>query len=369
MSAFVQGAGMALEPPSDDLSDRMRIVSWIMLSLSTVFVALRVYCKTLNARGLWWDDYILLLAYAIFIANVCMTEYNGRIGMGTHIYYIDPTNLSRLALVGNVSGFISIFVSILSKVSFAVTLLRITKGVLRGIVWACIAVTVVSMGISAAFIWVDAGNQGVVDYGIFSAVLSGSIDLLLAMLPWKIIWGLQMQTKEKIGIGAAMSMGVFACATACVKASTVPSLSSGDFTYHGAKLVIWSAAEVGTSIMAASIPVLRVLITRMKTSYLNSAEKRSLPHSVPSNGGASNPNGSKGATISGSGRRSRVVDPDEDILVTKTQSVTDKSDSSCLDHQRPSTSRTATVVAEDGGSHSRRPSEDGFKLSKVTQIV
>ncbi|KKF95838.1 hypothetical protein CFO_g1800 [Ceratocystis platani] len=303
-----------------------------MLSLSTVFVALRVYCKTLNARGLWWDDYILLLAYVIFVANVCMSEFNARIGMGTHIYYIDVTDLSRLALLGNISGFISIFASIFSKISFAVTLLRITKGIWR-------------------------------DYGIFSAALSGLIDLLLAMLPWKIIWGLQMRTKEKIGVGAAMSMGMFACVTACVKASKVPSLGSGDFTYHGAELVIWAAAEVGTSMMAASIPVLRVLITRMKTTYLNSGEKRSHPHSDRSNDSG----GSKGGTLSGSGRRSRIFDPDEDILVTKTQSGTAMSDTTCPDIQRPSTSRTMTIGYNDG--HDLQHLDEGLELGKIEHIV
>jgi hypothetical protein len=34
------------------------------------------------------------------------------------------------------------------------------------------------------------------------------MDLALAIIPWKIIMGLHMQTKEKIGVALAMSMGV-----------------------------------------------------------------------------------------------------------------------------------------------------------------
>ena len=34
------------------------------------------------------------------------------------------------------------------------------------------------------------------------------MDLTLAMLPWTIIWGLQMKLKEKIGVAIAMSCGV-----------------------------------------------------------------------------------------------------------------------------------------------------------------
>ena len=34
------------------------------------------------------------------------------------------------------------------------------------------------------------------------------MDLVLALLPWKIIMTLQMRTQEKIGVAVAMSMGI-----------------------------------------------------------------------------------------------------------------------------------------------------------------
>jgi len=34
------------------------------------------------------------------------------------------------------------------------------------------------------------------------------MDVVLALLPWSVIWGLQMRKKEKIGVALAMSMGV-----------------------------------------------------------------------------------------------------------------------------------------------------------------
>jgi len=43
---------------------------------------------------------------------------------------------------------------------------------------------------------------------ILLAAYSAAMDFALALLPWKLIWGLKMRTREKIGIGIAMSMGV-----------------------------------------------------------------------------------------------------------------------------------------------------------------
>jgi hypothetical protein len=34
------------------------------------------------------------------------------------------------------------------------------------------------------------------------------MDIVLALLPWTVIWKLQMKTPEKIGVAVAMSMGV-----------------------------------------------------------------------------------------------------------------------------------------------------------------
>jgi hypothetical protein len=34
------------------------------------------------------------------------------------------------------------------------------------------------------------------------------MDISLALLPWKILWGLQMRFAEKIGVCVAMSLGV-----------------------------------------------------------------------------------------------------------------------------------------------------------------
>jgi len=34
------------------------------------------------------------------------------------------------------------------------------------------------------------------------------MDFVLAFLPWRIVWSLQMKKKEKFGVAVAMSLGV-----------------------------------------------------------------------------------------------------------------------------------------------------------------
>jgi hypothetical protein len=47
-----------------------------------------------------------------------------------------------------------------------------------------------------------------INYGIFNAAWCAAADIALALIPWWLIWGLQLNLREKIGVGIAMSMGV-----------------------------------------------------------------------------------------------------------------------------------------------------------------
>jgi hypothetical protein len=55
-------------------------------------------------------------------------------------------------------------------------------------------------------------QMGILNAGTLTAhsiiVYSGVVDIVLAMLPWKIIWNVSINKKEKLGALFAMSMGV-----------------------------------------------------------------------------------------------------------------------------------------------------------------
>lgn len=201
-----------------------------------------------------------------------------------------------------------------------------------------------------------------VSYSIASGAYSAAMDFLLAFLPWPLIWGLQMQKKEKLGIALAMSLGCLAGATAIMKCVSLPTLANGDFTYDGAALVIWGNAEVATTIMAASIPVLRVLFMHVKSSaerYYGSSDRRT--------GGASTMRSKNHTVITAKG---------DDRHRTKAHAVhimgDDSSDRSILDSSNPGNGKiiqTNEVVLEY--SHrSTRDDNDGdgwYEMGKVRQ--
>ncbi|KAG7283942.1 hypothetical protein NEMBOFW57_010300 [Staphylotrichum longicolle] len=185
-------------------------------------------------------------------------------------------NLDTFLLLSNLAGTFSILAALWSKTSFAVTVLRISSGWLKVLVWFIIITVNACLGVAVAITWAqctpiekvwqpllpgECWPKGIqVRYNIFTAIYSGAMDIVLAVVPWKIIWTLTMNRKEKIGVMVAMSMGVFAGVTSIIKITQLPSISNSTFTESTTQLVILAAAESAITIIAASIPILRALI-------------------------------------------------------------------------------------------------------------
>lgn len=116
--------------------------------------------------------------------------------------------------------------------SFGITLLRLIDGKARVFIWFLMLSSSAAASVSALLLWVQCNPipknwqpmlEGtcwdpriIVDIGIALGVYSTVTDWALALLPWKVIWGLQMETKEKIGVGIAVSMGILCALTTTV---------------------------------------------------------------------------------------------------------------------------------------------------------
>jgi hypothetical protein len=50
---------------ADDGSKRpgLIVTFWILAVVSGMMMGLRLYCKVWRSRGLWWDDYTMLLSW------------------------------------------------------------------------------------------------------------------------------------------------------------------------------------------------------------------------------------------------------------------------------------------------------------------
>ncbi|KJR87294.1 uncharacterized protein SPSK_01738 [Sporothrix schenckii 1099-18] len=268
----------AADLPHDDYGPQLVALSCALLLAAALFLVLRIVLKIVHRRGLWWDDYLLVAAWLVLTAAVVLNIVDVGYGYGRHSWDVDPVHIPAIVTNGTLSGTLVLLAACWSKTSFAFTLLRLPIGWMRPLVWTIIVTLNVSMHLSALSIWIecpaappsvsglgiDTGDRLcipiplAVQYGIAVGGYSAAVDFVLALLPWKILWNLQMQRREKMGVLIAMSMGVFAGLSAAIKTTKIATLESPDII-DSVQLAAWGMAEVDVTIMAASIPILRAL--------------------------------------------------------------------------------------------------------------
>ncbi|CAK7200615.1 hypothetical protein SEUCBS139899_003313 [Sporothrix eucalyptigena] len=279
--------------PGSDLGPSLRVATWALIALSGIFLGTRLYCKWRRHRAIHLDDAFLIASWAMLIAaGVCTTIEIGY-GFGQHstaliAQYEENGNpgdivksLNAITLTGQLAITFGICAQAWSKTSWAITLLRITSGRrLRGFMWfALVSMNLFFAGPAFGY-WLQCQpvakawqpllpgscwkpEVGIV-LGIVASCYSGVMDLAFAIVPWLLLRNLQVSAAEKLGIALAMSMGVFAAISAFIKSSAMPSLTSPDFSFSGVTLTLWSTAEPAVTIMAASVPMMRVLVQSVR---------------------------------------------------------------------------------------------------------
>ncbi|KAK5654249.1 hypothetical protein OQA88_7424 [Cercophora sp. LCS_1] len=259
-----------------DMGPYLLRVIWVLAGLSTLLLGLRLYSKLWRRRPLWWDDHVLVAAWLSLMVSVAL-QTAGVVhgGLGRPYTAVTHDQLAIMSVLSISAGFGSILAASWSKTSFALSLLRIsTPGWIRMAVWAIIISTNVVFGVLGLMQWIQCwpvaklwsyelpGScwpsyifQG---YGAFASAFSGLADITLAILPWRIIWTVAINKKDKIGALLAMSMGVFAGIMPFLKIMTLYSIGNSNATV--VDLFIYGTAEPAAAIMAACIPALRALV-------------------------------------------------------------------------------------------------------------
>lgn len=89
------------------------------------------------------------------LISVVLSHINAELGFGKHIFAVPLQNMPNISFNVTLCGTFSIYAAILSKTSFALTLLRISNGWMKILIWFIIVSINVSMGLSALFGWIQ----------------------------------------------------------------------------------------------------------------------------------------------------------------------------------------------------------------------
>ncbi|KAH9903599.1 hypothetical protein F4778DRAFT_91276 [Xylariomycetidae sp. FL2044] len=283
---------------AQDLGPRILASGWSLTALAAVFLGLRLFTKLWGRRGLWWDDGLLVGGWVLLVAYTAIVSHAISLGFGKQQSDIPKENRETTKLlVTGISATIGILATDLAKTSFAITLLKLSKGWTRAATWFLLVTLNIWSIFFCIFTYIkcdpvekawrpnipgecwsrDVAQPIVVFVGAYSAFT----DFALAFLPVAIIIRLQMKLVEKIGVVIAMSLGIVSGVIAIVRTVKLQEVASGQRPGEAGELVIWTAAEAATVIMATSIPVLRTLFRQIVSTYSNGKYYKNTSPSAP----------------------------------------------------------------------------------------
>ncbi|KAF6839853.1 cation-transporting atpase 4 [Colletotrichum musicola] len=111
------------------------------------------------------------------------------------------------------------------------------------------------------------------------AAVSISTDWIFAILPFALIWKLQMASKVKMSVIGLLGLGFFASIAPIVRLKYLLNLNDTSRFLQGLGIILaWAQAEVGIGLLVANLPACRPLLERALarlTSFTNSKNKSS----------------------------------------------------------------------------------------------
>ncbi|CAG9955768.1 unnamed protein product [Clonostachys rosea f. rosea IK726] len=246
---------------------------WSMVGITTAFFSSKIYTRITRSGQTWWDDYLLIIGWILLIAagsTLTVALKNGHL-------ISDSTEAPTVSALVRLSHTFHLFALALSKTSFAVSLLRFSSRVEKVLIWLVVGsinlLTIYHVfaqwralcGDTVPYVlpgscW-EAHDLGIVN--ITGSGFSAATDFVLGLLPWRVIWNTNLEKKKRIGVGVAMSFEIVGCAFGVMKtvqAIRILNPLELEFNWHLMLYWIFSLAEPCSTIIAASIPILRVLV-------------------------------------------------------------------------------------------------------------
>ncbi|SPQ24403.1 eb5d3017-3451-4623-94b3-2364b51c45a7 [Thermothielavioides terrestris] len=260
---------MAVPPESVNLVWALSVLTFF----TAIFVGLHIYGKWKHDRPIAKDGYCLVAAEVFLVTSLILVAVAVRFGYGQRVEDLKYHPIEAIRLVA-VSQFFTCGAAALAKTSITFPALKLAANDLLKLI------PVVALTVFANFFgWLSAvivplGIWGLrvegtcsrhlwmLGLALLSAYWSVVTDIGFAILPWFLVPLRDMRAAEKIGLGVATSLGIFAAAVAGVRINKYLGCNEIglDVSANSVPLVIWTFVESAVIIIAASIPALRFVI-------------------------------------------------------------------------------------------------------------
>ncbi|KPI43452.1 uncharacterized protein AB675_7061 [Cyphellophora attinorum] len=268
----------------------------LFVALTTIAIVLRVYTRVLIVKTFGIDDYLAVAAWAVFCVFASFALTGVRHGTGQHAEDILPPSELPIGLkFWWLCEPVYVLCNMLAKASIAVMLLRLTViRTHRIIIWTVFTITeTYSLFFFLLFIfqcqpsqyfWTQytGGSGKCLDPKIVRHRCAG--DWTYAILPYFLVWKLQMDTRSKMVVIFILSLGAIASTATIIRFPYLHLMADiDDFLYATTDVALWSCAETGLGITTACLATLRPLLRTWleKTGIASTGHRRKGASNLP----------------------------------------------------------------------------------------
>ncbi|KAF1956824.1 hypothetical protein CC80DRAFT_445548 [Byssothecium circinans] len=265
--------------------------------LAFVTICLRYFARWKVTRSPGPEDYLIGAAMAFSIAMGACQIVEVYYGMGRHMMFLELWQVVGVLKFLYWSIFTYCTALTLIKISILMQYRRIFENrPMRIAVYATMAF-VIANGIEAdttglftcipprAFwdVTIQPVSKCIDQYKLWysNAALNIFSDLVIAVLPLRGLWKLQLPTRQRVVLMMILGIGWFVCVVSILRLHAVVNLGNNrnDATWYGAEGLYWSCIEVNVAIICASLPALKPLVVhffpRFDASAIYSDNSRS----------------------------------------------------------------------------------------------
>ncbi|KAF2826496.1 hypothetical protein CC86DRAFT_351203 [Ophiobolus disseminans] len=249
--------------------------------ISFISVCLRVFTR-LRYKAVGREDYTIVLAMIFTLLTGILQILQANAGNGKHTVFIPyPHGVEKMLkflffsiITYNFSlTFIKVSIILQYQRIFAVREMRIPLQIAMGI---CVAWGITTF-FTSTFSCVPVNAYWSVserpnarctkEQTVWFANASINIftDLMVATLPVKPLWGLQIPKRQKIALVGILTIGWFVCVVSILRLNALVVFTSHpeDPVYYSAATAYWSAIEINLGIVCASLPALKPLVVKI----------------------------------------------------------------------------------------------------------
>ncbi|WYZ38155.1 hypothetical protein EsH8_III_000069 [Colletotrichum jinshuiense] len=317
------------EPPVIRTESNGPLVSGIAIGFvvaSAFVLSLRLYARLVLLKTAGKDDWTISLAMACSVIVTIATCLEVKYGMGRHVENVSGEEMTEqlkylLVSVLNYNMGMNI-----AKVSFLLQYRRIfvSKAVQRVclwamvyvVIWACVQATLLGVScLPISFIVPSTAGFCLDTLSIwyFSSAMSLATDFMIFCIPLPSVLKLQLPNKQKIMLFGIFCLGFFVCIISVYRMFTLrAAVFSQDPPWENIGAAIWSAIELNTSIIVASLPTIRPLLAKwLPGAGLSSAHNKTSEYNRY---GPSSRTGRSNFRELNSGRRETETSTDDLVL-------------------------------------------------------